>query len=95
MCHSQMDGQVEGMSRRIIEASVERHHYDTHFQPEVLAYDFISARRHTPYLEPLNELTRIEYIRKIRAYWKGRSFDADSIHHTLGLNHRLADAGGV
>jgi len=57
--HPWTNGQVERMNRTIKEATVKRHHYESHDQLRTRLYDFLAAynftRRFTPY----------EYICKI------------------------------
>ena len=79
------DGQVERMNRTIKDATVKRHHYDSHDQLRGHLADFLDAYNFAPRLKTLSGLTPYEYICKI---WTSepKRFILNPIQQMPGLN---------
>ncbi|PTW46639.1 hypothetical protein C8N38_111123 [Rhodovulum kholense] len=73
------------MNRSIKQATVKRHHYDSHDQLRTHLADFMAACTFARRLKALSGLTPYEYICKIWAS-EPDGFIVDPIHQMPGLN---------
>ena len=73
------------MNRTIKDATVRRHHYDSHSQLRDHLADFLVAYNFTRRLKTLGGLTPYEFVCKAWTSQPDR-FKLDPIHQTLGLN---------
>jgi hypothetical protein len=83
--HIPDNGQVERMNRTIKDATVKRHHYDSHDQFSRHLADFVSAYNFGPRLKTLKGLTPYEFVCK-RWTIEPQRFKLDPIHQFPGLN---------
>lgn len=83
--HPWTNGQVERMNRTIKEATVKKHHYQSHQQLKNHLYDFINAYNFAKRLKTLKGLTLYEFIIKT---WQNEpeAFIGNPIHYNMGLN---------
>ncbi len=84
--HPWTNGQVERMNRTLKEATVRRHHYESHDQLRDHLGNFLMAYNHAKRLKTLKGLTPHEYLCKCWTEQPGQ-FKLNPIHHTLGLNN--------
>lgn len=84
--HPWTNGQVERMNRTIKEATVKKHHYQSHQQLKNHLYDFINAYNFAKRLKTLKGLTPYEFIIKT---WQNEpeTFIVNPIHYNMGLNN--------
>lgn len=73
------------MNRTIKEATVKRHHYDSHAPLTAHLHDFIDAYNYGGRLKTLKGLTPFEYICKIWTSEPDR-FTLNPAHQLPGLN---------
>ena len=83
--HPWTNGQVERMNRTLKEATVRRHHYDTHQQLEDHLAAFLDAYNFAKRLKTLRGLTSCEAICEAWVETPER-FRLDPVHLTSGLN---------
>jgi transposase InsO family protein len=84
--HPWTNGQVERMNRTIKDATVKRHHYDSHEQLKSHLANFIDAYNFARRLKTLKGLTPYEFIAKAWTIDPER-FRIDPIHQMPGLNN--------
>ena len=83
--HPWTNGQVERMNRTIKDATIKRHHYDSHDQLRRHLADFLDAYNFARRLKTLSGRTPYEYICKIWTSEPER-FILNPIHQMPGLN---------
>ena len=81
--HPWTNVQVERMNRTLKDATVKRHHYDTHDQLGVHLRLFVDAYNHARRLKTLRGLTPYEFIHQAWANDPER-FRLNPSHHTPG-----------
>ena len=83
--HPWTNGQVERMNRTLKEATVNRHHNDSHNELKQRLHAFLMAYNFAKRLKTLRGLTPYEHICKV---WteQPKRFKLNPLHHTLGLN---------
>lgn len=83
--HPWTNGQVERMNRTLKDATVKRHHYESHEQLKEHLYNFLNAYNFAKRLKTLKGLTPYEAI--IQCWTKEpERFNINPNHHNLGLN---------
>jgi transposase InsO family protein len=83
--HPWTNGQVERMNRTVKDATVKRHHYETHEQLKEHLVQFLTAYNFAKRLKTLQGLTPYEHISKC---WQKEPerFKVNPDHHSMGLN---------
>jgi len=83
--HPWTNGQVERMNRTLKDATVKRHHYDSHDQLRQHLADFVAAYNFGRRLKTLKGLTPYEFVCQCWTKEPGR-FTLNPLHQMPGLN---------